>query len=51
MYKKVCCSCKVVLLPIAYYLFIYFFFAVLDTAAFIIAQSPHSLFHLSGCRF
>ena len=47
MYKKVCCSCKVVLLPIADF----FFFAVLDTAAVVIAQSPHSLFHLSGCRF
>ena len=46
MYKKVCCSCKVVVLPITY-----IFFAVLDTAVVVIAQSPHSLFHLSGCRF
>ena len=48
MYKKVCCSCKVVVLPIAYF---FFFLAVLDTAAVVIAQSPQSLFHLSGCRF
>ena len=38
MYKKVCCLCKVVVLPINYS-----FFAVLDADAVVIAQSPQSV--------